>query len=541
MKAEEHTIGRILTEQSSYEIPAYQRPYSWEIDNVEKLLADVWESYQANDTEYFIGSLITIEKEKNKLYEVVDGQQRLTTLNLIFAKLRDKISDAAAKAELGKRILPCNVLTGAAETPRLLLRKSDRGFFRQYVLDAQAVPEKGRDKLPAPQQRIAENLDAINKFFNDKSEQVLKLFANYLLTSVYAVFVTTDSTKSAYRLFNVLNARGLSLSNSDLIKNTLFSQLGAQGNRSDELEDRWQELEEKLGIDRLDAFFGHHHTSMVASKARGALHEEFEPVISGVAGGPFAFLDMAISSAENYMHIMSEVLDDAVALRALRALRNVGFDEWIPPLLAYLNKPVVDLPAADFISLLEKITIQNWVRRLGRSARLTVYFQLISAIRAEKNAIEVREIFRKNSNNDEFFSLLGGEIYTKPFAKAVLLRLDEAAQDDSVTKTYSGQLTIEHVLPQALKEQYWKDRFDESQHQFWIHRLGNLAMLCGSKNYKAQCYNFERKKEIYEDRNKTVSFDLTKEVLAAADWNVVAIQKRQERMVSLARDIWTIN
>src|SRR5271166_158824 len=104
MKAEERNIGKILTEQICYEIPPYQRPYSWKTENVQQLLEDIWEAYEANDTEYFIGSLITIEKEKDLRYEVVDGQQRLTTLNLIFARLRDHVTAAAAKAALGKRI-----------------------------------------------------------------------------------------------------------------------------------------------------------------------------------------------------------------------------------------------------------------------------------------------------------------------------------------------------------------------------------------------------------------------------------------------------
>lgn len=118
MEAAERTISQILTEQIRYEIPAYQRPYSWEKGNVEQLLDDVWEAYEANDAEYFIGSLITIERKKGRLYDVVDGQQRLTTLNLIFSRLRDAV-DEPAKSELGRRVLPRNALTGEEETPRL--------------------------------------------------------------------------------------------------------------------------------------------------------------------------------------------------------------------------------------------------------------------------------------------------------------------------------------------------------------------------------------------------------------------------------------
>ena len=247
--------------------------------------------------------------------------------------------------------------------------------------------------LATPQRHLAENLKTVDKFCADKTQQVLKLFANYFLTKVYVVFVAAYSWQSAYRLFNVLNARGMSLSNADLIKNTLFSQLGSQASRSEELEERWLELEEEVGIERLDAFFGHHRTSLTAIKAQKTLHEEIEPLIRATEGGPFAFLDQVIISAENYTRIMNGDFDDAATLRSLWEMRRVAYDEWIPPLLAYLNQPVPDLPEPEFLGLLEKITMQNWVRRLGRTARLTAYYQLISAIKDARRGDEVRADF----------------------------------------------------------------------------------------------------------------------------------------------------
>ena len=539
MKAEERTISGILNEQICYEIPPYQRPYSWEKENIQQLLEDVWEAFASQDAEYFIGSLITIEKERDRRYDVVDGQQRLTSLNLIFARLRDHITDPAAKAELGKRILPQNPLTGESETPRLILRKRDQGFFRRHVLDSAPLVPAG--SLEPPQRHIAENLETVDAFCAGKSQVQLKHFADYLLRKVFVVFVTTHSWQSAYRLFNVLNARGMSLSNADLIKNTLFGLLGSETRRSTELEDRWLELEEMIGLERLDTFFGHHRTSAVAAKARGTLHEEFEPLIRASGNGPFEFLDTVINSAKNYLRIVEGGFLDAGAIRALRGLMRVEYDEWIPPLLAFLNRPVSGLEESEFVISLEKITMQNWVRRLGRTARLTVYYQLIAAIRSGAGAEEIWEKFRRNAQNAEFLSLLGGELYGKPFDAAVLLRLEEAFQDESVTKTFSGRVTIEHVLTQALKDKYWRDRFLPEVHATWVHRLGNLALLSGSKNYKAQYFDFDRKRAIYTDRNKRVSFDSTKEICEQPEWNEETIRRRHERMLALAAQTWSIN
>lgn len=543
MEAAECTISQILTEQIRYEIPAYQRPYSWEKGNVEQLLDDVWEAFEANDEEYFIGSLITIERDKGRLYDVVDGQQRLTTLNLIFSRLRDGV-DEPAKSELGRRVLPRNALTGEEETPRLTLRQRDQNFFRRYVLAGETVPEAVRKEVAkeqdAPKQRIIENLEAIDSFIAQHDQKTLKLFANYLLSRVYVVFVTTASWQSAYRLFNVLNARGMALSNADLIKNMLFARLGGNAARSSDLDESWLELEEQIGIERLDQFMAHHRSSIVATKARKALHEEFEPLIE-TAASPFTFLDEVNTSARNYLRVIRNEFEAPAARRAVRSLKRVAFEEWIPPLLAFLNRPVADMPEGEFIDLLERITYQNWIRRLAFTARLTVYFQLITAIRAGRNADDIRAIFRANANDDEFRSLLDGEVYGRPFAQAVLLRLEEADQDESVTKDFGGKITIEHVLPQALKEAYWRERFTDDEHRLWLHRLGNLALLAGIKNYKAQYFPFDRKKKIYAERNNRVSFDTTKPILSADHWTKDLLTARQADLVGRAQLIWSVN
>ncbi|MCE8006406.1 DUF262 domain-containing HNH endonuclease family protein [Aestuariivita sp.] len=542
MEAAERTISKILTEQIRYEIPPYQRPYSWEKGNVEQLLDDVWDAFEADDEEYFIGSLITIERSKDELYDVVDGQQRLTTLNLIFARLRDAVSEPA-KSTLGKRVLPKNELTGEEETPRLTLRQKDQSFFRRHVLASEeitdAISREIQNKQDAPKIRLTENLGVIDNFLAQRDEKSLKLFANYLLTKVYVVFVTTASWQSAYRLFNVLNARGMPLSNADLIKNMLFARMGGASSKSEELDEQWLQLEEAIGIERLDQFLAHHRSSVTAIKARKTLHEEYKPLIEA-SDSPFSFLDGITTSARNYLRIQQNGFEDVAARRSLRSLHRVAFEEWVPPLLAYLNNPVEGISEAEFIDLLEKVTYQNWIRRLAFTARLTAYFQLITAIRSGKSADEIRSIFRQNAQNEEFHSLLNGEVYGKPFAQAVLLRLEEADQDESVTKDYGGKITIEHVLPQALKEDYWRERFTDDAHRQWLHRLGNLALLAGIKNYKAQYFSFDRKKKIYSERNNKVSFDTTKLILEQDDWRPEFIEFRQAKMVEAAADIWTI-
>jgi len=545
MQASERKILQVLTEEIQYQIPPYQRPYSWGVDNVSQLLDDIWLAYEAEDQEYFIGSLITIEVKKDLLYEVVDGQQRLTTLNLILARLRDLITNEAAKSKIGKHILPKNELTGETEKPRLSLRAKDQSFFKRHILCSEKISEVNFSKIKkendTPKINIIENSNVIDNFFSCVSENNLKLFANYLLNNVYFVFVTTESFKSAYRLFNVLNARGMQLSNSDLIKNALFNELGEQSDRSNELEERWIELEESVGIDYMDDFLGHHRSVYAAGKAKLSLREEYAPIIADHKGDPFFLISELIESSRNYSRIHLIDFDDAMASRALASLHRVVFDDWIPALLAFLNSKDNELSEEEFIILLEKITIQNWVRRLAFTARQTVYFSLIKAIKASSRPSAIYSIISQNSNNREFLEMIDGDVYGKPFAKAVLLRLEQAYDDESVTKDFSGKITIEHVLPQSLTDKYWRNRFSDEQHQECVHRLGNLALLQGTKNYSAQNYAFDIKKKRYANKNDQVSFDTTKEILSIPEWDISALQHRQKRMMEKVEKVWSIS
>lgn len=538
MEAKERTIGQVLTEAITFDIPPYQRPYSWEVEQVQDLLNDVLEAYEDNEPEYFIGSLITIEKERNVRYEVVDGQQRLTTLNLIFCRLRDHITDATAKQELSKRVLPSDALTGRVASPRLMIRRRDQAFFRSNLLEPTGALPDPDTIADETQRRFAKNALAIDEFLKGREQQWMKLFANFILTKVYIVFVQTSSFESAYRMFNVLNDRGMSLSNADLIKNRLFGRLEDES-RSEELEERWVELEGEVGQKHFDTFLNYHRVAKEATKAKKGLAEEYEGLLAKETD-IFRFLDALIRSAGNYRAIMDSELEGDLSIRYLNALHRVSYDEWVPALLAFLNKLPADMTQEAFLAVLEKITMQNWVRRLGRTKRNTIYYRLIQSINNGGTKSDLLAIAADSANNTEFFSLLDGDIYGLPSAHAILLRLEEAMQDGSVTKTFTGRITIEHVLPQALKESYWKKLYTAEAHQKWLHRLGNLTLLSGNKNYKAQYFDFDRKKKIYNVRGNKVSFDMTKAVCRVDEWSEAEIDKRQKRMVREAKELWTI-
>lgn len=538
MKAEESKLTQVFSDSKTYEIPRYQRPYSWTEKHSQDMINDIFDAFENNQNEYFIGTIISIEKERDKLFEVVDGQQRLTTLNLIFSKLRDLLEDAAAKNVMQSRILPINVLTGETEKPRLLIRPQDQRFFLNHIL--KGLKDMDLTDLSETQIRMINNLTEIENYLKDKDQSKLKLFANYLLENVYVVFVKTESFSSAYRLFNVLNARGMSLSNGDLLKNKLFDMSQNDNSTQNTLEEYWNELEEIVSLKNLDFFLSHHRTSLLGNKAQDDLFREYENYLSKKSISPLAFAQSLVKSAKNYIKIKNNDFEDVKIKRIIKSLLNVSYDEWIPPFLCYLNNSNRQMSLLEFIDYLDKITMQNWIRRLGRTKRNTVYYNLISDIQNNKTRNAMIETVKKSSNNNELEASLNGNIYGMSYDSAILLRLEMEQQDESVTKDFGGLISIEHVLPQSLKDPYWSSRFSTEEHSDWVHKLGNITLLSGRKNFAAQFYSFDKKKEIYLIRDAKTSFDMTKEICIQQEWTLKSIQTRQVKLVDLAKKIWFI-
>jgi hypothetical protein len=123
-------------------------------------------------------------------------------------------------------------------------------------------------------------------------------------------------------------------------------------------------------------------------------------------------------------------------------------------------------------------------------------------------------------------------IYGRPYAKSLLLKIEDMIQDASVIKSYNGLITIEHILPQTMTDKYWKQRFLDDEHELIVHKIGNLTLLSGRKNSAAQNYNFDAKKEVYLKKHKKVSFDMTKDICALQEWNKDLFNERQKNYVN---------
>ncbi|WP_312604855.1 DUF262 domain-containing protein [Kosakonia cowanii] len=550
MEAKECKVQDILTENKRFIIPSYQRPYSWSIDNAEQLIDDIFKSSQSGEKEYFIGSMICISKGQNN-YEVVDGQQRLTTLSIIVSELKKAIPIQGIKDDLQKRILPIDVYSDETEEPRLIVRKKEYNLYKYYILQDSKnyKPEKPSDTALV----FISNSEVIKNYLKQLSIDQLKSLAKYILQNVFIVFVQTDDIASSFRLFNVLNNRGLPLSNADLLKNALFESASMHNKKPEQIESAWSQIEDMVGVSKLDKFLKLHKLSEKKDRDR-VLQKGFEFFLDNskelADDDAIAMSLMLVNSAKNYTKILDNDFENTSIRRKIASLSNLGVDEWIPPVMAFMNRMArsENFTSEDFscfVTCFEKIYMHGWLKKQIKSQREMVCYSALVAINNEMPFPSIIEHISQHADNKGFIAALDNDLYEpRPnqvnLIKAILLRLDMEQQDESVIKTYTGRITIEHILPQALVNQYWIQRFNPQEHEYWLHKIGNLTLISGTKNSEAQHSDFIKKKSIYEKLNSKSSFDLTRDVCKSEEWGMNDIKLRHENMKAQLRKIWSV-
>ncbi|MFH2740804.1 DUF262 domain-containing protein [Enterobacter hormaechei] len=550
MEAKECKVQDILTENKKFIIPSYQRPYSWSVDNAEQLIDDIYKSSQSDESEYFIGSMICISKGQNH-FEVVDGQQRLTTLSIIVSELKKIIPIQGIKDDLQKRVLPIDVYSEETDEPRLIVRKKEYELYKYYILQdlKDYKPEKPSDTDLV----FISNSEVIRNYLTQLCVNDLKLLAKYILQNVYIVFVQTDDFVSSFRLFNVLNSRGLPLSNADLLKNALFESASAHNKKSEQIESAWSQIEDMVGVRKLDKFLTLHKLSEKKDRDR-VLQKGFESFIENLqeqfAGDAIAMSLMLVNSAKNYTKILENDFEHPSIRRKIASLSNLGVDEWIPPIMAFMNRmarsdnfTMEDF--SQFITCFEKVYMHGWLKKQIKSQREMVCYSTLVAVNNDMSFPSIINQINQHADNVGFSLALDDDLYEpRPnqvnLIKAILLRLDMEQQDESVIKTYTGRITIEHILPQALVNEYWIQRFNPQEHIYWLHKIGNLTLISGSKNSEAQHYDFIKKKTIYEKLNSKSSFDLTKDVCKSECWGIDELKGRHEKMKLQLKELWLV-
>lgn len=505
ISAHEVAVSKIFSSDYQFSIPDYQRPYAWGREQALQLIADLDDALERDATEnYFLGSVVLVKPDGEAAADVIDGQQRLTTITILLSLLRELTSDPAMKTSFDQMIFePGNVLQELKARPRLELRTRDRAFFAKYVqagdlAEVFAVPD-GALATDA-QRNIRDNARAMYDELRTWGESKRTALSKLLSNRTYLVMVATSDLASAHRIFSVMNSRGLNLSAADIFKSQVVGLL--DNKESETYSHKWEDAEDDLGRDTFQDLFL--HIRMIYSKTRGQreiLQEFPEQVLNRfLPDRPREFIDdvlipyaSALATVERANYSWPHGADDVN--RWLRRLARLDNSDW---------KPVAIWLARNHGQEVEYLALM--LQRLEQVAAGMNLLRMYSTPRASRYAAVLRELEAGSGLKAAAFELsdaekrrailaLRGPIHeVAPVRKSVLLRLNDLVSSAPVDFD-PNIITVEHVLPQNPSEgSEWREVFDDEERDYWVHRLANLVLLDRMKNSKRKTTTSTRKR-----------------------------------------------
>lgn len=561
LEAHDKLIREIFEGSYQFEIPDYQRPYAWTTEQTEELFQDLLSAIQEaklspSNSQYFLGSIVLIKNDREPKSSVVDGQQRLSTLTMLFAALRSAMPEAAdditdflykkGKASLGEK-----------NEYRLLAREEDAAFFRTFIQEPGGIERliESTEKLEDSRLRYRENAKLLMSKAQALSPVDRDALWKFLANDCSLVVISTPDLEAAYRIFSVLNNRGLDLAPIDILKANILGSIRriAGEVKSHAYAEKWSQIETALGRDAFGELFGHIRTIYTKQKQRATLVKEFQESVTEYSS-PIELIENVIEPYAQIWDFIREADFEATELAEsindhLSWLNRIDFKDWVPPALLYFkrfrNKPTL---LNEFFRQLERLAYFLLVTREGINERIETFAALTKEIepasfKGDLDALTTLKLTPEQQQ--EFIEALDGDIYRRlPKGRmALILRLEALVSDGSKKQAFD-QLSLEHVLPQTPPEgSEWMKWFpDEAIRDSWTHRLANLVPLHIRKNPSASNYDFETKKNVYfTGKGKASPFILTNEARAQATWKPEFLGDRQKRLLATLCGHWNLS
>lgn len=550
----EYPLAKIFSSDFDFVIPAYQRPYAWTDDQALELFDDLHSFYLAEpeDDSYFLGSIVLIKAEGKPASEVIDGQQRLTTLTILLSVITSLLDGEVRSDFEGYIREPGRFSQGISAKPRLALRERDRQFFADYIqaFKFNELLALESAQLEEPQQNIQRNArllrDRLVSAFANDTVGLIK-FGAFLIQRCFLVVVSTPSKKSAFRVFSVLNSRGLDLLPTDIIKSDVIGNIAVD--KQEDFTNTWEELEVKTGRAGFAELFNHIRMIYARTKAQRTLLEEFdEHVIKKSSSSEQLISDVITPYTEAYLvakkneYVSTDNAADVNTL--LKWLNRIDNSDWMPCAILFLSRKK-DSPeyVLWFFQKLERLAAFMHITAKNVNQRIARYATVLEELLGEHSMTSpVRMIELTDTERREMKDVLSSDIYylTARRRNYLVLRLDSFLADGAASYD-SKVLTIEHVLPQTVEAgSEWEENWpDEAIRKHWVHKIANLVPLTQQRNSSARNFDFDKKKTAYFGGRKGVSsYVMTTQVLNTPEWTPDVVTKRQDALLDVMINGW---
>ena len=542
-----------------YRVPRFQRDYSWGEEEWDDLWRDLENIMmpQEESSAHYMGYLV-LQSRNNKNFDIIDGQQRLTTLSIIILAILfrlQKLVEQGNDSDRNQQRL--NQLRSSfigfldpvtlVSRPKLSLNRNNNDLYQNYLVSLRQAPKRGLKKTEHLMRKAFDWFETrISAQY--QSGESLARFVEQISDKLFFTVIIVSDELNAYKVFETLNARGVKLSSTDLLKNYLFSVVHNQNNNEhelNELENRWERLVSKLGSESFPDFLRTHWNS----RNRFLRHSElFKRIRDQIRNREQVFM---------LMREMEEDVDPFVALsksedelwnadqrKFIAELRMFNVRQVYPLLLAAFRK----LEPPDFSQLLRAISIisfrYNVIANNPAREQERIYNSIAERLQGRDLSglysifNELRRLYPSDEEFHHSFSrkiLKTTQSRNKRVVRYILFKLEERCSGSSYDAN-SDRYTLEHILPENPGSGW--DHISDFDHEQLVYRLGNMTPLHNRPNRELGNTSFAEKRVVYDQSE----FELTKRVASDnAEWTEERIGIRQNWMANQAISIWKIN
>ncbi|MAJ09958.1 DUF262 domain-containing HNH endonuclease family protein [Ponticaulis sp.] len=542
--AEAKSVSGLLQSGKSYRIPTYQRSYSWQIADACALIHDI---VQAMDEErpHFMGAVVTCQTAIPDLLEIIDGQQRITTVSLVLACLRDLLPPGDTRDELQ------SALANKAETGgwKLTLNHVDAPVFRALAQKMNSTLNSDRSLPPnLSKNQLVENMVAIRDELKSLSAPDRQKLAEFLLKQCPIVHVEVENRDDGYKVFQVLNTRGLQPSAHDILKTELFERARLDSEQADRLARAWTQHEARLGAADFDDLL-RQIRSLHDRQMRGNFVSGFcNTVLEAIPPKEFLerylprFVDAYQELRQGQIHLSRPIQAVNDHLARLISLDHSG---WRAPALQFLVFHPRDADTArEFFCDLERLAFTMQLVVTDRDNRARRYRRLSEEIVSKRNLFASDGALSLSvDERAKLTQRLYGRFGSVTQRRALALKLN-CLLDGGENLPATSEATVEHVLPRNPEPgtewlSVWPDLVERRE---ICESIGNFCLLSKRDNQQADRLEFREKRDrFFRDPERGGQFALTRDAAQYDEWTSEIVRARTARLADLLIREWKLD
>jgi uncharacterized protein with ParB-like and HNH nuclease domain len=547
------TYRQLMGNGLRYEIPKFQRDYTWDTENWDDLWQDIKALLNNEDNEHYLGYLV-LQTLNNKEYQIIDGQQRLTTLSLIILAVLKNLSELATNGidsenNLKRKENLRNSYIGYVDPVTLIsnnklkLNRNSDDYYKQHLVLLKDLPLRNTNTSEKHMRECFRWFyDRIKKDF--KTGESLAAFIDNIVDKLFFTVIEVSDQINAFKVFETLNARGVQLSSSDLLKNYLFlvvDETKPHISEIEEIENIWSNIVGKLGEQKFEDYLRYFWNSEKKSVGKKNLFKTIKQSIKNKEE-VFKLIRNLDDTSDMYLAIQnpedSYWRDKPEIKKSLKALKLFQIRQTYSLFLSALKS----LDNEDLKKLIKACTVisfrYNIIGGLNPNAQEEVYNNVALKILSYKtfDFKDFQSIYVSDSSFENDFSSkeFRNTSRNHKIIKYILSKIELYKYRNEIDSE-SDTFTIEHILPESADESWGEFSFEEINRS--VYRIGNLTLLETKLNREAQQKTYTEKIKFFEQSNCELTKSLTEKYLT---WNEDKLVSRQKELAKAAKGIWKI-